>query len=147
MNTQKGFTLIELMIVIAIIGILAAIALPAYQDYTNRAKVTEVITYMSSAKTGVAEQYASTTTLSGIDTEKAGLDKDPTKNSSTYVKQVEVKDGVIKATVQGLNNACDGKVVQLEPTIDGTTKNLKWSGTAAAECQKYVPANFRGTGT
>ncbi|MGP5514156.1 pilin [Psychrobacter alimentarius] len=55
MNAQKGFTLIELMIVIAIIGILAAIALPAYQDYTKRAKVTEGLTLASSAKTAVAE--------------------------------------------------------------------------------------------
>ena len=55
MNAQKGFTLIELMIVIAIIGILAAIALPAYQDYTKRAKVTEGISMASSAKTSVAE--------------------------------------------------------------------------------------------
>ncbi len=58
MKAQKGFTLIELMIVVAIIGILAAIALPAYQDYTKRAKMTEVVNFMAAAKTGVAEAFA-----------------------------------------------------------------------------------------
>ncbi|WP_019520011.1 pilin [Faucicola boevrei] len=58
MNAQKGFTLIELMIVIAIIGILAAIALPAYQDYTKRAKVSEGISLASGAKTTVAENHS-----------------------------------------------------------------------------------------
>ena len=148
MNTvQKGFTLIELMIVIAIIGILAAITLPAYQDYTNRAKVSEVITYMSSAKTGVAEQYAATTTLTGIDNEKAGLDATATNNTSKYVKSIAIADGVITATVQGLNNDCDDKTIVLEPKINATTKNLEWVGSADTECTKYVPANFRNTGT
>ncbi|WP_201607017.1 pilin [Psychrobacter immobilis] len=146
-TTQKGFTLIELMIVIAIIGILAAIALPAYQDYTNRAKVTEVITYMSSAKTGVAEQYATTTNLTGIDNEKAGLDKTAANNTSTYVKDITITDGKIVATVKGLNNACDDKTITLTPTPNTTTKNLEWAGSSATECTKYVPANFRNTGT
>ncbi|HEX7047853.1 MAG TPA: pilin [Gammaproteobacteria bacterium] len=58
-NTQKGFTLIELMIVVAIIGILAAVAIPAYQDYTIRAKMTEILGLMASAKTTLYESYAS----------------------------------------------------------------------------------------
>ncbi|MGO2339347.1 MAG: pilin [Psychrobacter sp.] len=63
-TTQKGFTLIELMIVIAIIGILAAIALPAYQDYTKRAKVSEGLSLAASAKTAVAENAANATSYS-----------------------------------------------------------------------------------
>ncbi|MEB5476925.1 pilin [Acinetobacter pollinis] len=64
MNAQKGFTLIELMIVVAIIGILAAVALPAYQDYTKRAKVTEGLSLASSAKTSVAENSSNGQTYS-----------------------------------------------------------------------------------
>lgn len=137
---QQGFTLIELMIVVAIIGILAAVALPAYQDYTARAKITEVIGFMSAAKAGVAEAYASEGSLTGIDTEKAGVDS---KVTSKYLKTLKVAAGVITATVQELNNTCDGKTLELKPTEAADTKNLDWKGSAADECKKYVPANFR----
>lgn len=137
---QQGFTLIELMIVVAIIGILAAVALPAYQDYTARAKITEVIGFMSAAKAGVAEAYASEGSLTGIDTEKAGVDANVT---SKYLASLEVEDGVITATVKGLNNACDTKTLKLMPTKATGTENLDWAGSAEDECKKYVPANFR----
>lgn len=137
---QQGFTLIELMIVVAIIGILAAVALPAYQDYTARAKITEVIGFMSAAKAGVAEAYASEGSLKGIDTEKAGVDANVT---SKYLQFLEVKDGIITATVKGLKNACDTKTLKLTPTKATGTENLDWAGFAEDECKKYVPANFR----
>ncbi|MCY1292727.1 Fimbrial protein [compost metagenome] len=131
----------------AIIGILAAIALPAYQDYTNRAKLTEVITYIGSAKAGVAEQYASSGALSGIDTAKAGLDGTAANNTTKYVKSVAVADGVITATVQNTGTSCDDKTIVLKPTPNATSKSLEWAGSAATECQKYVPANFRNNTT
>lgn len=137
---QQGFTLIELMIVVAIIGILAAVALPAYQDYTARAKITEVIGFMSAAKAGVAEAYASEGSLDNIDTEKAGVDDAVT---SKYLAFLEVEKGVITATVKGLNNACDTKTLKLTPTKATGTENLDWAGSAEDECKKYVPANFR----
>lgn len=137
---QQGFTLIELMIVVAIIGILAAVALPAYQDYTARAKITEVIGFMSAAKAGVAEAYASEGGLTGIDTAKAGVD---TNVTSKYLKSLAVADGVITATVRGLKNDCDDKTLILTPTEATGTKNLDWKGSAEDACKKYVPANFR----
>ena len=137
---QQGFTLIELMIVVAIIGILAAVALPAYQDYTARAKITEVIGFMSAAKAGVAEAYASEGDLNGIDTDKAGVDSAVT---SKYLNSLKVENGIITATVKGLKNDCDGKTLKLEPTAATGTKNLDWTGSAEDACKKYVPANFR----
>lgn len=137
---QQGFTLIELMIVVAIIGILAAVALPAYQDYTARAKITEVIGFMSAAKAGVAEAYASEGSLVIIDTDKAGVDS---KVTSKYLKSLVVEAGVITATVQELNNSCDGKTLTLKPIEVTDTKNLNWTGSTDLECKKYVPANFR----
>jgi len=139
---QKGFTLIELMIVVAIIGILAAVALPAYQDYTKRAKMTEVIAFVAAAKTGVAEAYSDLNTLSGINTAKAGL---AATTTSQYVKTLAVADGVITATVSGIDSACDKATpaLTLKPTVNTNTGALDWAGTSAAACTKFVPANFR----
>ncbi len=139
-HAQKGFTLIELMIVVAIIGILAAVALPAYQDYTNRSKMTEVISFLDSAKTGVAEAYASTSKLEGIDNTKAGLAA-AADIKSTYVKSIEVTNGKIVAVVQGIGS-CNDKEVTLTPTV-GSGDSLTWGGSADTDCSKYVPANFR----
>ena len=141
-QVQKGFTLIELMIVVAIIGILAAVALPAYQDYTKRAKMTEVVNFIASAKTGVSEAYGATGDLTGIDNGKAGL-ADPTDMTSNVVTSVTVTDGVIVAVVDNIDASCDGKSLTLTPTPNAASGALEWAGTADAECQKFVPANFR----
>ena len=141
---QKGFTLIELMIVVAIIGILAAIALPAYQDYTKRAKMSEVVAFVASAKTGVAEGYSDLNTLTGIDNKKAGL-ADASKITSKFVKSITVTNGVITATVQGIDTECDAAspALTLTPTANADTGSLNWQGASAAACTKFVPANFR----
>lgn len=149
---QKGFTLIELMIVVAIIGILAAIALPAYQDYTNRAKMTEVIGFASSGKTAVAEFYQSTGALPA-NNEEAGLAAN-TDISSEYVTSVTVVDGVITAEIEGTGvTALDSGNVVLSPfQSDGTTAVAAgYQGPIVWVCEpsapalnKYFPASCRG---
>jgi type IV pilus assembly protein PilA len=87
---QKGFTLIELMIVVAIIGILAAIAIPQYQNYVARAQVAEALVLASGAKTAIAE-YRSTTGEWPVDNKAAGLAEDPEHISGKYVKSVRTR--------------------------------------------------------
>ncbi|ENW2255551.1 pilin, partial [Neisseria gonorrhoeae] len=114
MNTlQKGFTLIELMIVIAIVGILAAVALPAYQDYTARAQVSEAILLAEGQKSAVTEYYLN----HGIwpkDNTSAGV-ASSSSIKGKYVKEVEVKNGVVTATMlsSGVNKEIQGKKLSL----------------------------------
>ncbi|HGJ8586618.1 TPA: pilin, partial [Neisseria gonorrhoeae] len=99
MNTlQKGFTLIELMIVIAIVGILAAVALPAYQDYTARAQVSEAILLAEGQKSAVTEYYPNNGEWPK-DNDSAGV-ASASKIIGKYVKQVEVKNGVVTAQMK-----------------------------------------------
>ncbi|EMT4951781.1 pilin [Neisseria gonorrhoeae] len=114
MNTlQKGFTLIELMIVIAIVGILAAVALPAYQDYTARAQVSEAILLAEGQKSAVTEYYLNHGTWPEDNT-SAGV-ASASKIIGKYVKQVEVKNGVVTATMNssGVNKEIQGKRLSL----------------------------------
>ncbi|EPI0282465.1 pilin, partial [Neisseria gonorrhoeae] len=114
MNTlQKGFTLIELMIVIAIVGILAAVALPAYQDYTARAQVSEAILLAEGQKSAVTEYYLNHGEWPENNT-SAGV-ANPTEIKGKYVKEVEVKNGVVTAEMKsdGVNKEIKGKKLSL----------------------------------
>ena len=139
---QKGFTLIELMIVVAIIGILAAVALPAYQDYTVRAKVSEVILAASSAKTAVAEAAQVNSTM------PSGTSVVETQ-SSTYVDKVEytrtdASVGVITVTAKG-----DAKINTKKIEMTGTLQDngqVTWKCAAATTDgieSKYLPASCK----
>ncbi|HEZ6435574.1 TPA: pilin [Neisseria meningitidis] len=124
MNTlQKGFTLIELMIVIAIVGILAAVALPAYQDYTARAQVSEAILLAEGQKSAVTEYYLNHGIWPG-DNNSAGVASSSTIKGK-YVKEVEVKNGVVTATMasSNVNNEIKDKKLSLwAKRQDGSVK-------------------------
>ncbi|HEZ5207244.1 TPA: pilin [Neisseria meningitidis] len=114
MNTlQKGFTLIELMIVIAIVGILAAVALPAYQDYTARAQVSEAILLAEGQKSAVTEYYLNHGEWPGNNTSAGVASASDIKGK--YVQSVEVAKGVITATMlsTGVNKEIQGKKLSL----------------------------------
>ncbi|MGT9714354.1 pilin [Neisseria meningitidis] len=124
MNTlQKGFTLIELMIVIAIVGILAAVALPAYQDYTARAQVSEAILLAEGQKSAVTEYYLNHGEWPS-DNSAAGVASSSTIKGK-YVKEVTVAKGVITATMlsSGVNKEIQGKKLSLwAKRQDGSVK-------------------------
>ncbi|HEZ4763927.1 TPA: pilin [Neisseria meningitidis] len=124
MNTlQKGFTLIELMIVIAIVGILAAVALPAYQDYTARAQVSEAILLAEGQKSAVTEYYLNHGKWPGNNSD-AGVASSSTIKGK-YVQKVEVNNGVVTATMlsSGVNKEIQGKKLSLwAKRQDGSVK-------------------------
>ena len=140
MNTmQKGFTLIELMIVVAIIGILAAIAIPAYQDYTKRTHVSEGLSLAGGAKAGVTEFYSSNGHWP-LNNGSAGLAAIATDIKGNAVTSVTVASGVI--TIAYNDKVDNGKTVILSPL--NATGSVTWKCKAGASMSaKYLPANCR----
>lgn len=139
---QQGFTLIELMIVVAIIGILAAVAIPAYQDYTVRAKVTEMVVAASACKTSVSEFFQSNG-VAPVTLTEAGCSSNATK----YVASLDVgASGRITvvpvfAAVGGGTDVDD--TVILTPLYTAATGTVDWNCTASVMDPKYLPANCR----
>jgi type IV pilus assembly protein PilA len=114
-QVQKGFTLIELMIVVAIIGILAAIAIPAYQDYTIRAQVTEGLSLAAAAKAAVAESF-SQSGQPPLDRTGAGMTAAAADTSGKYVTAINVTSGRIDITYgANVNRAINGMILGLTP--------------------------------
>ena len=138
MNAQKGFTLIELMIVVAIIGILAAIAIPAYQDYTARAKVSEVLVAGSAAKSAISEGFQSNG-MDGVEAAAAAATKgSATDPVSKYLESVAVTDaGVITLTTTAdgsLPTDAQQKTLILSPYANGAVLTAGADGSVEWAC-------------
>ena len=144
-QVQKGFTLIELMIVIAIVGILAAVALPAYQDYTVRAKMSEPLALLGEGKTSVTEYFIANGTMPTTP-EQAGI---RTAIGTAIVSEMDMSaSGTLTVTMvsdptAGLGDAAGQSIIfTVTDTTEGTVEYQCIPGTGMAT--KYLPANCRG---
>ena len=141
---QRGFTLIELMIVVAIVGILGTVALPAYQDYTIRSQVSEAISLADAAKTAITEVYVQSG-KAPANRASAGLSPAAGDTSGAYVSALDIKNGVITATFsstqpQHANIGIDAKTLTFVPFLSA-------EGGVAFKCRALGSTATSGAGT
>lgn len=145
----RGFTLIELMIVVAVVSILAVIAMPAYQNYTIRSKVSEAVVFMAEAKTTISEKFSATNTMP-TNNQQAGIATPESYDEYEYISRLEVTsipvDGAIVVTIKIPGTTANGKQLQLVPSTN--TSPIIWKCEPVtgglAISTNHVPANCRG---
>ena len=148
-HPERGFTVIELMIVVTIVSILAVIAMPAYVEYATRSKVSEAMGFMGEAKTSVSERFYTNDSTWPLNNFQAGLPQPDDYDAYDFVKRLEVTSiptpGTITVTLDLPNTPADDKQLQLVPST--STGEIVWTCRPAPAPDgvdsKYAPANCR----